>query len=60
MRYQRPLLNMPACDGCGALFNPEHPLDCKKGGLVTQHHNEVRDALGNLASIVFNNVPNSQ
>ena len=31
-------------------------MDCKKGGLVTQHHNEVRGALGDLASIVFNNV----
>ena len=31
-------------------------LYCKKGGLVTQHHNDVRDALGDLASIVFNNV----
>ena len=48
---------MPAtCDGCGALFDLEHALDCKKGGLVTQRHNDVRDALGDLASIVFNNV----
>ena len=40
---------MPAnCDGCGAL---EHALDCKKGGLVTQCHNEVRDVIGDLASV---------
>ena len=43
---------------CGAVFNLEHALDCKTGGLVTQCHNEVRDALGDLASIVFNNVLN--
>ena len=67
MRYQRPLLRMPAtCDGCGAAFNLEHALDCRKGGgggvgrggggLVIQHHNEIRDALGDLASIAFRNV----
>ena len=61
MRYQRPLLRMPAtCDGCGAAFNLEHALDCRKGGggggLVTQRHNEIRDALGDLASIAFRNV----
>ena len=54
MRYQRPLLRMPAtCDGCGAAFNLEHALDCRKGGLVIQRHNEIRDALGDLASIAF-------
>ena len=57
MRYNRPLLNMPAnCDGCGAATSLEHALDCKKGGLVTQSHNEVRDVIGNLASVVFKEV----
>eukprot|EP00731_Ephydatia_muelleri_P026576 Em0018g676a len=57
MRYQRPLLRMPAtCDGCGAAFNLEHALDCRKGGLVIQRHNEIRNALGDLASIAFRNV----
>ena len=38
---------MPAsCEGCGGDFSLTHALDCSKGGLVTQHHNEVRDALG--------------
>ena len=57
MRYQRPLLRMPAtCDGCGVAFNLEHALDCRKGGLVIQRHNEIRDALVDLASIAFRNV----
>eukprot|EP00731_Ephydatia_muelleri_P008936 Em0004g1274a len=57
MRYQRPLLRMPAtCDGCGAAFHLEHALDCRKGGLVIQRHNEIRDALGDLASKAFRNV----
>ena len=48
---------MPAnCDGCGAATSLEHALDCKKGGLVTQHHNEIRDVIGDLASVVFKEV----
>ena len=30
-------------------FSLPHALDCHKGGLVSQHHNKVRDALGDLA-----------
>ena len=48
---------MPAnCDGCGAATSLEHALDCKKGGLVTQRHNEVRYVIGDLASVVFKEV----
>ena len=41
---------------CGAATSLEHALDCKKGGLVTQRHNEVRDVIGDLASVVFKEV----
>ena len=41
------------CDGCGEEFRFQHALDCKKGGLVTQHHNEVQDALGDLVAIMY-------
>ena len=30
-------------------FSVEHALDCCDGGLVAQHHNEVRDAIGDLS-----------
>ena len=40
----------------GAATSLEHALDCKKGGLITQHHNEVRDVIGNLASAVCKEV----
>ena len=57
LRYHRPLLKAPAkCDGCGDVFNMTHALDCRKGGLVIQRHNEVRDALGDLASLVYKDV----
>ena len=57
LRYSRPLLRMPAnCDGCGGPFDMTHALDCKKGGLVTQRHNEVRDALGNIAALAYKEV----
>jgi hypothetical protein len=38
------------CDGCGAKFSVRHGLPCKKGGLVTSRHNEIRDELSDLAS----------
>ena len=33
------------------MFRLVHGLDFKKGGLVTQRHNEVRDALGDIAAL---------
>ena len=57
MRYSCPLLRMPAnCDGCGGPFNLTHALECKKGALVTQQHNKVRDALGDIAALAYNEV----
>ena len=46
----------PYCDGCSAPFDLTHALSCRKGGLVTQRHNEVRDAFGDLASLAWNQV----
>ena len=49
-----PLPVMPAnCDSCGEEFGLSHALDCCKGGLVTQCHIEVRDALGDLAAMGY-------
>ena len=48
---------MPShCDGCGSTFDLSHALDCHKWGLVTQCHNEVRDALGDLAALAYKDV----
>ena len=48
---------MPAlCNGCGNQFSTGHALDCRKGGLVIQSHNDIRDALGGLGSITYKEV----
>jgi len=57
LRYHHPLSLIPAsCDGCGEDFSLTHALDCRKGGLVTQCHNEFRDALGDLAALGYSDV----
>lgn len=57
LRYRKTLLDFPSfCDGCDAPFTVEHALDCHVGGLVEGQCNEVRDAVGGLASIVWGQV----
>ena len=57
LHYHKPLLSLPGtCDGCGATFTVDHALDYCFGGLVTRRHNEVHDAVGDLASLVWNPV----
>jgi len=57
LHYRKPLLCLlPACDGCGAPFSIERALDCRYSGLVGRRHNEVRDAFGDLASLVWSPV----
>ena len=57
LRYKKPLLCLPhCCDGCGAPFSIEHILDCWISSLVGRRHNEVRDAFGDLASLLWNPV----
>ena len=48
---------MPSvCDGCSSGFSLFHTLDCCKVGMVTQCHNKVRDALGDLVALAYRNV----
>uniref|UniRef100_A0A1X7SKP0 Reverse transcriptase domain-containing protein n=1 Tax=Amphimedon queenslandica TaxID=400682 RepID=A0A1X7SKP0_AMPQE len=57
IRYKKPLLLTPInCDGCGSPFDLSHALSCRRGGLVTQRHNEVRDAIGDLAALAWGQV----
>ena len=34
-------------------FSLDHALVCRKGSLIIQCHNEVRDVVGNLAALVW-------
>ena len=57
VRYKKPLLCIPShCDGCGAPSSLDHFLICKKGGLIVQRHNEIRDAIGDLAALLWGQV----
>ena len=57
VRYNKNLIASPTfCDGCQSSFTLRHALACKKGGLLTLRHNEIRDAVGDLASLVWKDV----
>ena len=53
-RYLRdPHCLPPRCDGCDTTLTLQHALDYKKGGLIIQRHNEIRDCLGDISSQVW-------
>ena len=57
IRYKKPLQNvLDLCEGCGSPFSLSHPVSCRKSGLVIQHHNEVRDVIRDLASLVWGQI----
>ena len=35
----------------------DHALCCRKGGLIIQGHNEIRDTVGDLAALLWDQVP---
>ena len=52
---------MPAnCDGCGSTLTFCHAFSCRKEGLVTQCHNEIHDALGDLVAMGYKAALESQ
>ena len=54
LRYGlKPLDLSTHCDGCQAKFLISHTFYCKKGGLVTARHNELRDGVSDLAGKAF-------
>ena len=54
LRYGLEPPDLPTyCDGYQSKFPTSHTLDCKKGGLVTARHNDLRDGLVDLAGKAF-------
>ena len=54
LRYGKIPKGLPRnCDGCGAGFTVKHGLNCKKGGLVTIRHNDVRDEWAHLCGLAL-------
>ena len=47
---------MPANCVCGEKFDISHALSCKKGGLITLRHNELRDITANLLKEICRDV----
>ena len=43
IRYNWQLPNLPSECVCGADYNVQHALSCKKGGFITLRHNDIRD-----------------
>ena len=39
--------------GCHSKFSISHALECKKGSLVTAHHDELRDGVSDLSGKAF-------
>ncbi len=57
LRYGFAFKELPSkCDGCDQLFDVNHALTCKKGGLVTQRHNEIRDVVADLSRLAWTSV----
>ena len=54
LRYGlRPIGLCERCDGCNAPFTIDHAINCKKGGLVCQRHDDARDEAGELAAMAL-------
>ena len=43
LRYDWDVPDMPSVCVCGGHFNVDYAMICKRGGFVTQRHNELRD-----------------
>ena len=56
IRYGYQLTRLPEKCVCGAHFDLQHALSCKKGGFVTLRHNMIRDVTARLLKEVCHDV----
>jgi hypothetical protein len=56
LRYNIPITGLPSFCPCGQRFNTSHALSCKKGGFVSQRHDNIRDMFTGLLDRCCTNV----
>ena len=56
LRYDWPVDDIPSTCVCGDAFTVDHAMIGKRGGFVTQHHNELRDLEAELLNMVCTDV----
>ena len=56
IRYNWPIPGLPSRCACGAKYDVQHSMSCKKGGFVTLRHNELRDLTAKLLDEVCKDV----
>ena len=56
LRYDWPVDDIPSTCVCGDIFTVDHAMICKRGGFITQRHNEMRDLEPDLLSMVCSDV----
>ena len=56
LRYDWPVDDIPSTCVCNDIFTVDHAMICKRGGFVTQRHNELRDLEADLLSMVCSDV----
>ena len=56
LRYDWPVDDIPSTCVCGDIFTVDHAMICKRGGFITQRHNELRDLEADLLSMVCSDV----
>jgi len=56
LHYDWPIYDIPSTCVCGDRFTVDHVMICKRGGFITQCHNELRDLEAELLDMVCNDV----
>ena len=56
LRYDWPVDDIPSTCVCGGAVTVDHAMICKRGGFITQCHNELRDLEAELLNMVCTDV----
>ena len=56
LRYDWEITDIPAICTCGDLFTVDHAMVCRRGGLIIQGHNEIRDLEAEMLRMVCTDV----